>query len=159
MACSPSRQDFLVCVDRKYEVCVTFRNVGKSFDTAVYRRRLKHASKAQWHLPQVCCRPAISACLGARCFILFHKIYFNIHPSLTVSIYVLYHHFIGQYFFKHFWSLASMLHAQPFSSSQVSYCEGGWSVKVLKLLVQLFPLCSYHISCHRFNHFPSTLSP
>ena len=56
-------------------------------------------------------------------------------------------------FFKHFWSLASMLHAQPFSLSLISYCEGGWSVKMLKLLVQLFPLCSYHISCHRFNHF------
>jgi len=27
---------------------MTFRNVGKSFDTAVYPRRLKHSSKAPW---------------------------------------------------------------------------------------------------------------
>jgi len=36
---------------------MTFPDVGKSFDTAVYPRRLKHSSKAPWH----CCLKAIVA--------------------------------------------------------------------------------------------------
>jgi len=81
------------------------------------------------------------------------------HLNVKFHIHVLPIFYRTVFFFKHFWSLTSMLHAQLVTSSVISWSAGGWIWKIMKLFVRFFPLYSYHILYHRFKHFPSTLLP